>query len=191
MPRQSGYDDIHRLEITIPKPIKQSGSGEQGIYEQINVEKQTMTVEQFRDLASTKRYETPKHCDHEDLERKYWKNIGKHVPIYGANVSGTLTDHNVPSWNINNLGTILNRLKDRADLTIEGINTPYLYFGMYGTMFPWHTEDMDVYSINYVHFGAPKTWYSIPIAYGQEFEKLINSLFTEKYESCNGHLRHK
>lgn len=50
---------------------------------------------------------------------------------------------------------------------------------------------MDLYSINYLHFGAPKTWYAIPTAYGRKLEKLANRLFSENYELCNAHLRHK
>lgn len=49
---------------------------------------------------------------------------------------------------------------------------------------------MDLYSINYLHFGAPKTWYSVPTAYGRKLEKLANRLFAENYELCNAHLRY-
>lgn len=65
-----------------------------------------MTVKQFRDVALSVRYQTPKHFDYEDLERKYWKNVTYISPIYGADVAGTLTDPDVTSWNINNLGTL-------------------------------------------------------------------------------------
>lgn len=54
-----------------------------------------MTVKQYKDLANSERYATPRHFDYEDLERKYWKNITYVAPIYGADVSGSLTDDNV------------------------------------------------------------------------------------------------
>lgn len=54
-----------------------------------------MTVQQYRDLANSERYATPRHFDYEDLERKYWKNITYVAPIYGADVSGSITDDDV------------------------------------------------------------------------------------------------
>lgn len=62
---------------------------------------------------------------------------------------------------------------------------------MWKTSFAWHTEDMDLYSINYLHFGAPKTWYAIPTAYGRKLEKLTDRLFADNFELCSAHLRHK
>uniref|UniRef100_A0A7R9CM22 [histone H3]-trimethyl-L-lysine(9) demethylase n=1 Tax=Timema poppense TaxID=170557 RepID=A0A7R9CM22_TIMPO len=136
-------------------------------------------------------YQTPNHFDYEDLERTYWKKIMYGSPIYGADVSGSLTDKNVNVWNINHLGTILDYVNEDYGISIDGVNTAYLYFGMWKTTFAWHTEDMDLYSINFLHFGAPKTWYAIPPEHGRRFERLANGFFPEAYKACPAFLRHK
>ena len=42
---------------------------------------------------------------------------------------------------------------------IPGITEPYLYIGMLYATFAWHVEDHYLYSVNYLHLGAPKTWW--------------------------------
>ncbi|GJQ78089.1 hypothetical protein Trydic_g2430 [Trypoxylus dichotomus] len=190
VPRKSGYN-LQDLEISIPAPICQVVTGKQGLYQQINIQKKAMTVQQYAELANSERYCTPRHFDYEDLERKYWKNITYVAPIYGADVSGSLTDSDVNEWNINRLGTILDYVNEDYGISIEGVNTAYLYFGMWKTTFAWHTEDMDLYSINYLHFGAPKTWYSIPPEHGRRLERLANGFFPGSYKTCQAFLRHK
>lgn len=150
-----------------------------------------MTLRQFKELAESERYQTPKHFDYDDLERKYWKNVTYIAPLYAADVMGSLSDTDLDVWNIDRLDTILNFVNKDYGIEIDGVNTAYLYFGMWKSSFAWHTEDMDLYSINYLHFGAPKTWYAIPPAYGRRLEKLANRIFYENYQNCNAHLRHK
>lgn len=142
-------------------------------------------------MANNSRQKPPNHFDYDDLERKYWKNITYIAPIYGADVSGSLTDEDCNIWNINKLGTILDYVNTDYGIQIEGVNTAYLYFGMWKTTFAWHTEDMDLYSINYLHFGAPKTWYAVPPQYGRQMEKLADKYFISSQKNCEAYLRHK
>jgi jumonji domain-containing protein 2 len=60
-------------------------------------------------------------------------------------------------WSVAHLNTILDHVGENG-AKLPGVNTPYLYFGMWKASFCWHTEDMDLYSINYLHTGMPKTW---------------------------------
>ena len=60
-----------------------------------------------------------------------------------------------------------------------GITTSMLYFGMWRAMFAWHTEDVNLYSINYLHMGKPKSWYSVPPKHGKRIEALAMVHFAE------------
>lgn len=62
---------------------------------------------------------------------------------------------------------------------------------MYQATFGWHLEDVDLYSINYLHFGAPKHWYVIPPPLCKKFEKLSKELFSAEMARCDQFLRHK
>jgi len=69
--------------------------GKQGLYQQLNIQKKSMTVAEYKTMAESENYKTPNHFDYGDLERKYWKNIIFKSPLYGADVSGSLTDKDV------------------------------------------------------------------------------------------------
>ncbi|KAL5531119.1 hypothetical protein ACEPAG_3995 [Sanghuangporus baumii] len=72
-----------------------------------------------------------------------------------------------------------------------GVNTPYLYFGMWRTTFSWHVEDMDLHSINHIHWGAPKHWYVIPQGRSMQLENILGSFFPRDASKCRQFLRHK
>ncbi|XP_075344301.1 LOW QUALITY PROTEIN: lysine-specific demethylase 4B [Sparus aurata] len=187
-PRRS-YDTIE--DMVIPAPIMQVVTGQSGLFTQYNIQKKSMTVSEYRKLANSKRYCTPRHKDFDDLERKYWKNLTFVSPIYGADVSGSIYDEDIHEWNIGHLNTLLDMVEQECGIVIEGVNTPYLYFGMWKTTFAWHTEDMDLYSINYLHFGQSKSWYAIPPEHGKRLERLAQGFFPGSSQGCDAFLRHK
>uniref|UniRef100_A0A8C8GC99 [histone H3]-trimethyl-L-lysine(9) demethylase n=1 Tax=Oncorhynchus tshawytscha TaxID=74940 RepID=A0A8C8GC99_ONCTS len=187
-PRKS-YDDID--DLVIPAPIQQVVTGQSGLFTQSNIQKKPMTVREFRKTANSDKFCSPRYADIEELERKYWKSVTFNSPIYGADVNGTLYDPDVTDWNIGKLNTILDTVEHANGITIEGVNTPYLYFGMWKTTFAWHTEDMDLYSINYLHFGASKSWYCVPPEQGKKMERLAQGFFPGSHQNCKAFLRHK
>ena len=77
----------------------------------------------------------------------------KDPPIYGCDVARSFTDPDLDVWNLSKLNTILNIVNNDLDTVIQGMNSPYLYFGMWRATFSWHVEDMDLYGINMVHYG--------------------------------------
>lgn len=128
---------------------------------------------------------TPQRC--EELERAYWKTLTYAAPLYGADMMGTLFDDRTETWNLNKLPNLLDVLGTK----IPGVNTAYLYLGMWKATFAWHLEDVDLYSINYLHFGAPKQWYSISQADARRFEEAMKSVWPADAKACSQFLRHK
>ena len=88
---------------------------------------------------------------------------------------GSLFTDQTTAWNVACLPSALTRLLPASSNGVPGVNTPYLYFGMWRATFAWHVEDMDLFSINYIHFGAPKFWYAIPQARANALEQTMKS----------------
>lgn len=128
---------------------------------------------------------TPERC--EELERVYWKTLTYAPPLYGADLMGTLFDESTETWNLNKLPNLLDVLGTK----VPGVNTAYLYLGMWKATFAWHLEDVDLYSINYLHFGAPKQWYSISQADARRFEAAMKNIWPADAKACDQFLRHK
>lgn len=126
------------------------------------------------------------------LERMYWRNcsLGK-PPWYGADMKGSLFTPSTTSWNVAHLPSLLTRLLSNTSSKISGVNTPYLYFGMWRATFAWHVEDMDLFSINYIHFGGPKQWYAIPQGRAKALETTMKGYFPRDTAGCSQFLRHK
>lgn len=133
---------------------------------------------------------TPEFC--QKLERQYWRNCGLGRPAwYGADTQGSLYTDETTSWNVAHLPSTLSRLLPSSDQGLPGVNTPYLYFGMWRATFAWHVEDMDLFSINYIHFGAPKFWYSVPQGRANALEQTMRGYFPKDTSTCPQFLRHK
>eukprot|EP01043_Picozoa_sp_COSAG02_P025577 COSAG02_NODE_1442_length_12573_cov_2.397485_7_plen_665_part_00 len=58
----------------------------------------------------------------------------------------------------------------------SGINAPQLFVARRFSFFAWHTEDLDLFSCNYMHLGAPKTWYAVSAEQRDDFEKAAESI---------------
>ncbi|KAF4588124.1 hypothetical protein EYR38_010089 [Pleurotus pulmonarius] len=133
---------------------------------------------------------TPEFCH--SLERQYWRNCGLSKPAwYGADSQGSLFTDETKYWNVGHLESTLSRLLPSSDKGLPGVNTPYLYFGMWRATFAWHVEDMDLFSINYIHFGAPKFWYAVPQGRAAALEQTMRGYFPKDTSQCPQFLRHK
>ena len=66
---------------------------------------------------------------------------------------------------------------------IPGVTLPWVYLGSLFTTFCWHTEDHFLYSINYMHKGAGKTWYGIPSNSADKFEAAMRTFMPETFKN--------
>eukprot|EP00529_Nitzschia_sp_RCC80_P014836 CAMPEP_0113519954 /NCGR_PEP_ID=MMETSP0014_2-20120614/43808_1 /TAXON_ID=2857 /ORGANISM="Nitzschia sp." /LENGTH=753 /DNA_ID=CAMNT_0000417733 /DNA_START=161 /DNA_END=2419 /DNA_ORIENTATION=+ /assembly_acc=CAM_ASM_000159 len=188
---------------------KQVVRGLGGIYEYTFFDHVAMTVSEFRRKADEYQkaqlgHRPADHGDVEVLERKFWKRLGPTMTpaFYGADMEGTLFDEDdeCQGWNVSKLKSCLQLLlmdqddgdDDEGKKGIPGVTTPYLYYGMWASVFCAHTEDMNLLSINYLHAGAPKVWYAVPAGHdARRFEELMASSYQHAKRDCPEYLRHK
>ncbi|KAF1334192.1 DNA damage-responsive repressor gis1/rph1, jumonji superfamily, partial [Globisporangium splendens] len=176
-------------DCTVTRPVSQHVAGKKGIFNVDLVERKTMDVREFKTLADAygkekdePDTETETSSDLDDIERRFWKSLRPTMdaPVYGADIVGSLFgDNDALSWNVNKLDTILRRID------LPGVTRAMLYFGMWRAMFAFHTEDMDLYSINYLHTGKPKFWYAVPPQSASQLERAAQAMFPEKHHACN------
>ncbi|XP_073385886.1 lysine-specific demethylase JMJ17 [Physcomitrium patens] len=86
-------------------------------------------------------------------------------------------------WNLNNFPKLEDSMLRMVQDDIPGVIVPWLYMGMMFSSFCWHYEDHCFYSINYLHRGAPKTWYSVPGSAASEFEQVMQKSFPDLFEA--------
>ncbi|KAF9931640.1 hypothetical protein BGZ65_004793 [Modicella reniformis] len=191
--RRAGTHDLFSSLVPEVKSGSDMGAvtGSKGISHQ-NKQKDAKAVEEEKQEPPMTDYKVEHGEDYtvdycRELERNYWRNLTFVQPMYGADMSGSLFDERTKHWNTQCLGDLLSRI----DQNLPGVNTPYLYFGMWKATFAWHVEDMDLYSINYLHFGAPKQWYCVRPEHSARFECIAQGIFSSDYKICPQFLRHK
>jgi hypothetical protein len=187
-PRKEEYDfsDVH-----IGAPIKQHAFGKSGAYMCILEEQRSMNGAVFQSMASHVNREPPKRkmAGDDMMERSFWSSIMVNPPVYGADTPLSLFDAKLPwGWNLRELNCLF---KEYDVPEIPGVTSPMTYFGMWKAFFAWHKEDLDLYSINYLHTGAPKVWYCVPPSESEKFDAMAEQLFPEAAANCSEFLRHK
>ncbi|XP_023005292.1 lysine-specific demethylase JMJ706-like [Cucurbita maxima] len=130
------------------------------------------------------------------LEKEFWREIasGKTESVeYACDVDGSAfssspTDElGTSKWNLKNLSRLPKSILRLLETPIPGVTDPMLYIGMLFSMFAWHVEDHYLYSINYHHCGASKTWYGIPGQAALQFENVVREhVYTSDILSTGG-----
>lgn len=166
------------------------------------------TLQQFGEMADQFKadyFRKPVHMVSTDLvEREFWRivsSIDEDVTVeYGADLhtmdhgSGFPTKSSLyllPSdqeyaespWNLNNLPLLEDSILGHINADISGMNAPWMYVGMCFAAFCWHNEDHWSYSINYLHWGEPKTWYGVPGSCAEAFEDTMKKAAPELFAS--------
>lgn len=130
------------------------------------------------------------------MEKEFWHEIacGKTDSVeYACDVDGSAfsSSPNDPlgksKWNLKGLSRLPKSILRLLEKSIPGVTEPMLYIGMLFSMFAWHVEDHYLYSINYQHCGAAKTWYGVPGHAALDFEKVVREhVYTNDILSADG-----
>uniref|UniRef100_A0A8C7F8Y6 [histone H3]-trimethyl-L-lysine(4) demethylase n=1 Tax=Oncorhynchus kisutch TaxID=8019 RepID=A0A8C7F8Y6_ONCKI len=167
------------------------------------------TLQSFGEMADTYKadyFNMPVHMVPTELvEKEFWRlvsSIEEDVTVeYGAdihskefgsgfpmnngkkNLSQEEADYARSGWNLNVMPVLEQSVLCHINADISGMKVPWLYVGMVFSAFCWHIEDHWSYSINYLHWGEPKTWYGVPSVAAERLEEVMKKLTPELFES--------
>uniref|UniRef100_A0A665UCX8 [histone H3]-trimethyl-L-lysine(4) demethylase n=1 Tax=Echeneis naucrates TaxID=173247 RepID=A0A665UCX8_ECHNA len=166
------------------------------------------TLQSFGEMADTFKadyFNMPVHMVPTELvEREFWRlvsSIEEDVTVeYGADIHSKEFGSGFPmnngkrkltkeeeeyarcGWNLNVMPVLEQSLLCHINGDISGMKVPWLYVGMVFSAFCWHIEDHWSYSINYLHWGEPKTWYGVPSVAAERLEEVMKKLTPELFE---------
>uniref|UniRef100_S4RQQ0 [histone H3]-trimethyl-L-lysine(4) demethylase n=1 Tax=Petromyzon marinus TaxID=7757 RepID=S4RQQ0_PETMA len=127
-------------------------------------------------------------CIEEDVSVEYGadvqaKEYGSGFPVKNGKkkLSKEEEEYTSSGWNLNNMPVLPQSLLGHIDGDISGMKVPWLYVGMCFSSFCWHIEDHWSYSINYLHWGEPKTWYGVPAYAAESLENVMRTLAPELF----------
>ncbi|KAL0693290.1 hypothetical protein Bca4012_060470 [Brassica carinata] len=152
--------------------------------------------EKMADKVFARRYCTGGSLPDSFMEKEFWKEIacGKTESVeYACDVDGSAFSSapgdplGSSKWNLNKVSRLPKSTLRLLETSIPGVTEPMLYIGMLFSMFAWHVEDHYLYSINYQHCGASKTWYGVPGSAALNFEKVVREcVYSDEILSTNG-----
>ncbi|VDK37862.1 unnamed protein product [Taenia asiatica] len=93
-------------------------------------------------------------------------------------------------WNLNNLPIYGNSVLRFIKGNVDGMKVPWCYVGMVFSTFCWHIEDHWSCSINFNHWGEPKTWYGVSSANAVLFERAMRKQAGELFDLAPDLLHH-
>ncbi|XP_037454110.1 lysine-specific demethylase JMJ706-like [Triticum dicoccoides] len=143
------------------------------------------TFRDFEKIANkgfVRRYSSSACLPARYMEEEFWHEIafGKMESVeYACDIDGSAFSSSPndqlgrSKWNLKKLSRLSKSILRLLRTAIPGVTDPMLYIGMLFSMFAWHVEDHYLYSINYHHCGASKTWYGIPGKAAPDFEKVV------------------
>ncbi|XP_059443641.1 lysine-specific demethylase JMJ17 isoform X2 [Corylus avellana] len=168
------------------------------------------SLEAFRRVAdrAKKRWFGTVSASRVQIEKKFWEIVeglvGEVEVMYGSDLDTSIYGSGFPRandqrpqtveakvwgeycdspWNINNLPKLKGSMLRAVHQNITGVMVPWLYMGMLFSAFCWHFEDHCLYSMNYLHWGEPKCWYSVPGSEAQAFEKVMQKSLPDLFDA--------
>nr|5FZB_A Chain A, LYSINE-SPECIFIC DEMETHYLASE 5B [Homo sapiens] len=164
------------------------------------------TFGEMADAFKSDYFNMPVHMVPTELvEKEFWRlvsTIEEDVTVeYGADIASKEFGSGFPvrdgkiklspeeeeyldsGWNLNNMPVMEQSVLAHITADICGMKLPWLYVGMCFSSFCWHIEDHWSYSINYLHWGEPKTWYGVPGYAAEQLENVMKKLAPELFVS--------